>query len=218
MNDSINSPQQCPLCGSDNTVLIPNTGKQIYFSCNICGLTSLSQKQLLKPDEEQFRYEQHNNNPDDPRYREFLGKLYIPLQSLLKKSSFGLDFGCGPGPALALMFEDSGYRMNTYDPYFANNPAALNKYYDFITSTEVFEHFYNPFKDIDLLFSLLKPQGILGVMTKLLKDDIDFPTWFYRNDTTHVTFYTKKTWEWISRRWNATILTLDDNIVIFRTA
>jgi len=218
MSDSISSPQRCPLCGSDNTVLIPNTGKQVYSSCNICGLTSLSQDQLLEPDEEQFRYEQHNNNPDDPRYREFLGKLFLPLQPLLKQGTFGLDFGCGPGPALALMFRESGYRMNTYDPYFANDPSALRKHYDFITATEVFEHLYNPFKEIELLFSLLKPKGILGVMTKLLKHEIDFPSWFYRNDTTHVSFYTKKTWEWISRHWNADILALDDNIVILRKA
>ena len=216
MRGLTSTPQQCPLCGSDNTVLIPNTGKQIYFSCNICRLTYLSQNQLLDPDEEQFRYEQHNNNPDDPRYREFLGELFNPLQPLLKQNSFGLDFGCGPGPALALMFKESGYKMNTYDPYFANDPSALDEHYDFITSTEVFEHLYNPLKEIDLLFSLLKPQGILGVMTKLLKDETDFPTWFYRNDTTHVSFYTKKTWEWISRHWHAEIITLDDNIVIIR--
>ncbi len=106
--------------------------------------------------------------------------------------------------------------MNTYDPYFANTPSVLTEPYDFITSTEVFEHLYNPFKEIDLLFSLLKPQGILGVMTKLLREDIHFPTWFYRNDTTHVSFYRIKTWEWISRRWSADILVLDENIVIFR--
>jgi len=216
MSDSTKFPQPCPLCRSENTQLIPNTGKQVYFSCNICGLTALSQEQQLEPEEEQFRYEQHNNHPDDPRYREFLGKLFLPLQLLLKPSTFGLDFGCGPGPALAHMFEESGYKMKTYDPYFANNPSALKEHYDFITSTEVFEHLYNPFKEIDLLFSLLKPQGVLGVMTKLLREDINFPTWFYRNDTTHVSFYTKETWEWISRRWAADILVLDDNIVIFR--
>jgi hypothetical protein len=216
MSNSPNFPQSCPLCGSDNTELISNTGKQVYFSCDNCELTSLSQNQLLEPAEEQFRYEQHNNNPNDPRYRDFLGKLFNPLQPLLEQGSFGLDFGCGPGPALALMFKEAGYRMNTYDPYFANNPSVLDERYDFITSTEVFEHLYNPYKEIDLLFSLLKPRGIVGVMTKLLKDEIDFPTWFYRNDTTHVSFYTKKTWEWVSNHWNAKILTLDDNIVIIQ--
>jgi len=216
MDGSTNFHQLCPLCDSDNTILIPNTGKQAYYSCTICGLTALSQNQLLEPDEEQFRYEQHNNNPDDPRYREFLGKLFLPLQPLLEPGTLGLDFGCGPGPALAHMFIEAGYRMNIYDPYFANNPTVLRENYDFITSTEVFEHLYNPLKEIDLLFSLLKPQGILGVMTKLLKDEIDFPTWFYRNDSTHVSFYTEKTWKWICKHWNADILSVDDNIVIMR--
>ena len=216
MSETTKKSHTCPLCGSDTTIMIQNTGKQIYYSCTTCELTSLSREQLLEPVDEQFRYEQHNNDPHDPHYREFLGKLFYPLQLLLNKGAFGLDFGCGPGPALALMFKESGYRMNSYDPYFANNPSALYEEYDFITSTEVFEHLYNPFKEIDLLFSLLKPQGILGIMTKLLKEGIHFPTWYYRNDNTHVSFYTKKTWEWISRRWNADILALDDNIVVFQ--
>ncbi len=220
MSDSDNTPIPCPcpcpLCGSRNTQTIPDTGKQTYYSCTICGLIFLSPDQLLAPHEERFRYEQHNNDPDDPNYREFLGKLFIPLKSVLNPGNTGLDFGCGPGPALARMFEDSGFSMNIYDPYFADNPEVLEAQYDFITSTEVFEHLYHPFKEINLLFSLLRPQGVLGIMTKLLHEEINFPTWFYRNDSTHVSFYSNKTWEWISRRWEAEILFSDDTIVIFR--
>ena len=31
----------------------------------------------------------------------------------------GLDFGCGPGPALTLLMEEAGFaKMNLYDPFY----------------------------------------------------------------------------------------------------
>ena len=43
-----------------------------------------------------------NNDPSDPDYRKFLSRLSNALLPHLKIRSQGLDFGAGPGPALAL--------------------------------------------------------------------------------------------------------------------
>ena len=45
----------------------------------------------------------------------------------------GLDFGCGPGPALADMMQSEGNEMEIYDPFCFPNQDALSKTYDFIT-------------------------------------------------------------------------------------
>ncbi|MDA1381669.1 methyltransferase domain-containing protein [Plesiomonas shigelloides subsp. oncorhynchi] len=58
-----------------------------------------------------------------------------------------MDFGCGPGPLLAQMLEEAGFRMHKYDPYFHPERATLAREYDFVTCTEVAEHFMPPRKN-----------------------------------------------------------------------
>jgi methylase of polypeptide subunit release factors len=78
----------------------------------------LDNKNYLSSKDERIRYEQHQNFVDDEKYIQFLSKLFFPLKEKLSNHKEGLDFGCGPGPALAKMFNDEGYIMDVYDPYF----------------------------------------------------------------------------------------------------
>jgi hypothetical protein len=64
----------------------------------------------LSEDEEKSRYDTHNNDPKDVRYRQFLSQLSEPLLKKISDNSFGLDFGAGPGPTLSLMLEDYGHK------------------------------------------------------------------------------------------------------------
>ena len=57
----------------------------------------------------------------------------------LEAQSYGLDFGCGPGPTLSLMLEGQGHQLALFDIYYADNPLLLQGSYDFITGTEVVE-------------------------------------------------------------------------------
>ena len=41
----------------------------------------------------------------------------LPLIERIKLNSIGLDYGCGPGPALSLMLREKGYQMFNYDPF-----------------------------------------------------------------------------------------------------
>jgi len=63
------------------------------------------------------------------------------------------------------MLIDKGYLCEDCDPLFFENP--LNKKYDYIFSTEVFEHFFEPQKEIKKIYDLLRPGGYLVVMTVL---------------------------------------------------
>jgi len=57
-----------------------------------------------------------------------------------------------------------------YDIFYypEKEPIEKIKYYDFITATEVFEHLRNPKKELELLMSLIKTKGWIGIMTKRL--------------------------------------------------
>ena len=63
---------------------------------------------------------------NDAGYRRFLSKLADPLMARLAPGARGLDYGCGPGPALAAMLREAGHEVALYDPFFAPDPAPLS--------------------------------------------------------------------------------------------
>jgi 2-polyprenyl-3-methyl-5-hydroxy-6-metoxy-1,4-benzoquinol methylase len=113
-----------------------------------------------------------------------------------------LDYGCGPGPTLSVLFKEKGFDMKNYDPFFFNEPNFLTIPYDFITCTEAIEHFSDPLKEIRLLVSLLKKGGWLAIKTETWARLIKFRTWYYRKDPTHVIFFSEKTFGWISGKFH----------------
>lgn len=209
----------CPLCSNKENELYYDGDKRDnyrkYYKCNNCNLIFVHKKDLLSKSDEKNRYDEHNNDINDEGYRKFLEKLYIEIKPLLSKDMSGLDYGCGPGPLLYLMLKEDGYKFEKYDPFYFDNKALLNYKYDFITSTEVFEHFYNPLKEIEKLDGILKDKGILAIMTYMTDELYDFSKWNYKNDLTHVVFYCEKTIKWISNNFNWDYNIPNGNIVIF---
>lgn len=149
---------------------------------------------------EHAHYRLHENHPDDPGYRRFLSKLADPLMARLKPGSCGLDYGCGPGPALAAMLVEAGHDTALYDPLFAPDRRVLEGRYDFVACTETAEHFHDPWTEFDTLAGLLKPGGWLAVMTCFQLDDAAFSRWHYRLDPTHVVFYREATLRYLAAR------------------
>jgi SAM-dependent methyltransferase len=177
---------------------------QDYWRCEVCEARFLDPRQLPDPREERAHYLLHENDPADPRYRSFFAKLAGPLLEKLGTGKHGLDYGCGPGPALALMLQEAGHEMALYDPFFHGDPAPLSQTYDFITCSETAEHFHHAADEFDRLNGLLRKGGWLGVMTCFQTDDARFANWHYRKDPTHVVFYRETTFEMIAaqRGWS----------------
>ncbi len=148
---------------------------------------------------EKAEYDRHENDPDDPGYRRFLNQLVGPLQERLRPGSHGLDFGCGPGPALARMLEEAGHRVAIHDPIYYPDREVLLCQYDFLTATEVVEHLHDPAATFELMDRLVTPGGLIGIMTRFQTDDARFARWHYRRDPTHVVFYRVETFEWLGR-------------------
>ena len=206
----------CLVCEDPAVKLILEEDEKIYWKCRNCLFISLDPKFRLSSSEEKDRYKQHNNDIYDVNYRLFLSKLFKPLQGKLQDGAKGLDFGCGPGPALAEMFKEAGYQVDLYDPFFFNNEIVFKKAYDFITCTESIEHFFEPIKEFKRMDEMLVKEGFLGVMTTFLSDEKDFGQWYYRKDPTHVAFYRPETFEVIASMMDWTYEIPEKDVVLFK--
>ncbi|WP_068636217.1 class I SAM-dependent methyltransferase [Thauera butanivorans] len=189
-----------------------------YLRCGRCEATFLLPAQRPAAAAERAEYALHCNDAADPAYRRFLGRLAAPLLARLAPASTGLDYGCGPGPALAGMLRAAGHAVALYDPFFAPDAAVLARSYDFITCTEAAEHFHDPAAEFARLDGLLRPGGWLAVMTCFQADDARFAGWHYRRDPTHVVFYRESTFRWLADRfgWQCEVPCKD--VVLMRKA
>ncbi len=181
--------------------MVPTPAVADYLDCSGCGLIFLHPGRRPDREAERVHYETHENDPTDPRYRDFLNRLFSPLREKLKPGMEGLDYGSGPGPTLSLMLEEVGFPTATYDPFFAPDTRVLERDYDFVTCTETVEHFHRPSREFDRLAGLLKPGGWLGIMTEIFPPEGDFSSWWYRHDPTHVSFFRESTFAWLARRY-----------------
>ena len=193
---------KCIVCKSKSTETFKTRDNKEYWSCDNCSAKFLDQKHYISMTEEKERYLEHNNRVDDKNYRDFLSRLSTPLKEKLSPNCKGLDFGCGHGPALADMLRSDGFDVDLYDPFFFPNKGVFSKQYDFITSSETVEHFFDPFKEFDTLNNLLAPKGWLAIMTSFLTTGDAFEDWYYRRDPTHVVFYSERTFEIIASQRN----------------
>jgi SAM-dependent methyltransferase len=161
-------------------------------------------------------YSLHRNAVDDPGYRGFLRRLADPLCEVLPESCSGLDYGCGPGPALAAMLVERGHRMAVYDPLFVPHAEVLQARYDFVTCSEVAEHFVDPRAEFQRLRELLRPGGTLAVMTQWRRDEAPFAQWRYVHDPTHVCFYRERSFSWIASWLGMELRIPSPNIALLR--
>jgi SAM-dependent methyltransferase len=191
----------CIVCESLAAGFFAAIDGKSYRRCSVCQAIFLDPDDRLPPAEEYARYCRHQNNPDDDGYRRFLAKLADPLLQRLPARSKGLDYGCGPGPALAHMLRGAGHRVSLFDPHFFPDPEPLDDLYDFITCSETIEHFHHPLREFAGFDRMLQPGGLLAVMTCFQTEAACFASWHYRRDPTHVVFYREATLRHIARRF-----------------
>jgi len=157
----------------------------------------------------------HNNDVDDINYQKFVSPIILSIIRDFTHQSKGLDFGAGSGSAITKILTDHNYNIVQYDPFFHNDPDLLNDKYDCIACCEVIEHFHNPKKEFILLKNLLKKNGKLYCMTNIYNDNIDFHTWDYKNDITHIFIYQKETIHWIKEKYGFTDVEIEGRLITF---
>jgi len=210
-----NSNYHCPLCQSVDTSLFARDKKRDYQRCETCKLVSVPGEFHLNASQEKAEYDKHQNDPQDKGYQGFLARTTQPLFSRMNAQSDGLDFGCGPGPAISDMAKEYELKVSNYDLYYFNNPELLKLKYDFVTMTEVIEHIARPAPLLEQLDSLLRPCAILAIMTKRVLDEEAFKRWHYKNDPTHISFYSIETFEWIAEKLNWQLEVIEQDVVFF---
>lgn len=164
---------------------------------------------------EEKHYRFHNNDVEDLGYQNFVSPITNGILNDFSREDSGLDFGAGTGSAISKVLQDNAFQIAAYDPYFHPFPELLAQKYDYIACCEVVEHFHFPDKEFQLLQKLLQPNGKLYCMTHLYDPKIDFSTWYYKNDHTHVFMYQKETMEWIGTTFGFSEVKFENRLIVF---
>ena len=114
------------------------------------------------------------------------------------------------------MLEEQGHSVELYDKYYTNDHSVFDKEFDFITLTEVLEHLYDPIFELERLTSILKPKGVLAIMTQTLTQDVDFKTWYYKNDPSHIGFFSQKSLEFLASHLELSMKQHSDRVIFFK--
>lgn len=205
----------CPLCQKSITRDLGILNSRGFTLCETCKLIFVQEPYRLGHEEEKLRYMLHDNNIESEGYVSFLKRAIDPALAYIGRGMKGLDFGCGPSPVLATLLGRMEILCDFYDPFFY--PAIDDVDYDFVFSTECIEHFHHPRKTFGIIDNHLKKGGILVVMTNFWNNLDDFPTWYYKNDPTHVAFYHPDTLEFLSKLFRYELIYNDGKrVAIFK--
>lgn len=185
----------CRLCLNNKMTIVSGIDSRNYYLCENCKLINVDTNDFINPNDEKKRYLSHNNGIEYAGYVNFLNRAITPALKYLNSNMVGLDYGCGYNPTLSKILSGHNIICEDYDPFFIKN--EFKRKYDFIFSTEVFEHFYYPKEEIEKLINLLVNKGILIIMTERWKNLDQFKDWYYARDNSHVSFYNDATFNFI---------------------
>lgn len=205
---------QCSLCGNLTTFFIEHK-ERVFNKCKNCDTVLLNVKHYLVFDDEKHRYDKHSDNIEDEGYQQFVAPIIDAVSETYTPVDKGLDYGCGKTAIIETLLKRKQYTILGYDPIYFPNQELLTVSYNYITCCEVVEHFYNPKLEFQKLVQLLLPEGKLYLKTNLYKDTIDFKSWWYKNDPTHVIFYTEKSMEFIKHTFGFSRVKIFKNHIEF---
>jgi len=205
----------CTVCKNNKIEFFINIKDLDYWQCAVCKATMLNPLKFISSNEEKKHYLKHNNEINDSGYRTFVSNLIKPLKDKILADDMGLDYGCGYAPALADILKKDGFNVELYDPFFFKNENIFLRKFNFITCSEVVEHFFEPYEEFNKIDSMLAPNSWLAIMTSFMTEDNLFKNWHYRRDPTHVVFYKKMTFKIIAKQRNWKIHFPSNNIVLF---
>lgn len=206
----------CPLCHHTDHSNFHVGKKRRYLRCVRCSLVFVPPDERLDPIDERARYEKHQNSPEDAGYVNFLSPFVTSLGQRLPQGAKGLDYGAGPGPTVSVMLEKMGFSVSLYDIFFHPDTSLFDEQFQFVTCTEVIEHCFSPMADIQRMWSILEPGGVLGVMTEMVIDKEQYANWHYIRDDTHVCFFSKESFHWIGEKLGSDPIFEAPNTVFYK--
>lgn len=209
---------QCPLCFHSKSSIF-YSHRRDFYRCDYCKMIFADPQFFLTSEKERARYELHQSDKDDKDgHAQFLSRIIdkMEVHIAFDDSKSILDFGCGPFQKMKEILSKRGLNIDCYDPFFAGQASDLPKTYELVFATEVVEHFKRPNQDWRYLTSFLKKDGWLGIITQPYVEGLDFAKWWYKNDPTHVAFYSNETWDLICSEFGLQIIESEKDIFIFK--
>jgi SAM-dependent methyltransferase len=178
-------------------------------------LIFVNRQQVLDLAGQEKHYKFHQNDIRAEGYINFLLRLVNPLQERVSKGAKGLDFGSGPYPMLMELLNEKGYH-NTfhYDPLYHPDVSVLTGTYDFILLCEVIEHMVDLRDDLQQIVNLLSQGGLFIISTGMNTSEVNFTTWNYIQDPTHINFFSPKTVEFLDQEFGLELLESSHNLLI----
>ena len=92
-------------------------------------------------------------------------------------------------------FIPSSDKIKGWDPFFNTASVLTDESASLVFCLEVAEHFENPMESFKALANVCKKNGIVAAGTLPINSNMKFPedfeNWWYKDDATHVSFYTE---------------------------
>ena len=201
---------KCPLCTYYPSICQLKSDLREYWFCQKCCLVFVSPKFFILEEDEVKRYLEHENSLDNEGYVNMFKEKINTIKKVCPEICTVLDYGCGYEPVLKALLERAGYQASVYDPNFFPNEDSQKKY-DLVISTETFEHFKKPQKELTQLIPKISNKGYLAVMTRFYPEKNNtfclesFSKWYYKRDPTHVAFYGQNTFLWMAEKFKMKI-------------
>jgi len=212
----------CKICGNATSEIFRQTILKkylvTYFHCPVCGFLQTEHPYWLKE-----AYQQPINITDTgilQRNLLFAQQTAALISNFFDAKGNFLDYAGGYGIFTRLM-RDFGFNFFWHDPYaqnifsrgfeYKNNQTSL----ELLTTFESFEHFDEPLKNLERMLKLSK--NIL-FSTVLLPTPVPEPDswWYYAPEHgQHISFYSKKTLEYIAQKYHLTFCTNNKNLHLF---
>lgn len=110
---------------------------------------------------------------------------------------------------------DCNAKILGYDPFFAPDFTSIKNGADLVLCLEVIEHFEEPRLCIKDLCSKVRRGGYLAIGTQFLTPQINFDKWWYKEDLTHVAFYTIDALLHLLKKFNFELVQKSDGFALF---
>lgn len=191
---------KCLVCASAVESLRADALEGNYWQCATCHFIFREPAERLSYADECERYGEHQNSPKDAAYLKFLDPAWQTVLKYTHPGDVGMDYGCGPGPALSFLGKRDAREIIDYDPIFYPDQDALNRKYDFLVSTEVVEHFHHPLNEFERMHRYIKSGHPMIIMTWIFDTVEAFIASRYHRDPTHVSFYSVKSLEVVAEK------------------
>ena len=200
----------CKICNNKTTKIFSKMVLKKYpadyLKCSHCGFVQTSEPVWIEE-----AYNSAITSLDiglldrNIQLRDYLSAI---IDACFKDAQIMLDYAGGYGVMVRLM-RDKGYNFYRQDPYcqnlFAEHFDLKNistKKFDLLTAFEVFEHFVDPLKEIEKMFTFSENIVFSTQLTPPTNTEIE--KWWYISEETgqHVAFYSKPAMELIAQKFN----------------